>query len=234
MTEFRSDSVPRGQGFVAENGSFLLREGIGNGNPRGPGPGEVAVATLLSFRYPQSSLSSRSFTNSPSQQAFSSRRTGEDGGNGIDHGGSRAGIRNSIATMAMTLVTEGMGNLGGREKDGEGLSICGAVFTLFLSVCPLLALDASSSSRSSPGSGRGGERGGVQGGAERRGGCVVNVFSSCRVALSAAELLQVRGARLGLVLALPRRVRSCVCANVCIFIKLFVTAQPGSDIQIFL
>lgn len=133
MTEFRTDSVPRAQEFSTENKAFLLREGTENKNPLGPGPGEAAVATLLSFRYPQSSLSSQRFT----KQAFSSRRVGDDGGNRIDHGGSPA---------SMAIVKEGLGSLGGREEDGEGLSICGAVFTLFLSVCPLLALDASSSS----------------------------------------------------------------------------------------
>lgn len=159
MTECRTDSVPRVQGFAIENETFLLREGTGNKNPLGPGPGEAAVATLLSFRYPQSSLSSQTLI----KQAFSSRRAGDDGRNRIDHGGS---------PTSMTIRSEGMGSLGGREEDGEGLSICGAVFSLFLSVCPLLALGASSSP----------SLGGVEGkGAVYR-----------KVALSAGELLKVR------------------------------------------
>lgn len=142
---------------------------------RGSSPGEAAVATLLSFRYPQSG-----------PYTAAGAATAAD----IYHES-----RHEAAAKALDLGV----------ADG-GLSVCGALFALFLSACPLLGsrgvtgkistIKSNSGTNGAIGSTRAvGQRADGAGGNGRVEGAGVRVGPSVtpsRVAVLAGEVLKVR------------------------------------------
>lgn len=158
-------------------------------------PGDAAVATLLSFRYPRSSPTVR-FT------ASGAASTARDGGLG--------GKRGAAGEVPEEFGKAGPGGSG-------GLSVCGALFALFLSACPLLGYPAADNARVTLGSG-----GGWVSRGEEEGGRPASEPSGVpsRVAVLAGEVLQVRGNRLFFLFVLIEnvvlaRVRGSVRPSTC-------------------
>ena len=114
-------------------------DGCGGGEEsrrrRAETPGDAAVATLLSFRYPQSTIVARP----PVPDTATATTTAAAGGS-VERLALGGGPGSSVALIGRDgSVGERGGDIGGGDGGGGGgLSVCGALFALFLSVCPLL------------------------------------------------------------------------------------------------
>ncbi|CAM9944307.1 unnamed protein product, partial [Ectocarpus sp. 4 AP-2014] len=133
-------------------------------------PGDAAVATLLSFRYPRSSPTVR-FT------AGGAASIASDGGLG--------GRRGAAPSTGDGEVPEEFGKAG--AGGSGGLSVCGALFALFLSACPLLGYPAADNAGVTLASGGGRVSSGEEEG--RRPASEPSGVPS-RVAVLAGEVLQ--------------------------------------------